>query len=61
MHISTRQQITSTAVSLGVSRQTVSSRLRAVEKALGRQLHMCETDLKVALQLEELGYVPGDP
>ena len=54
-----RQQTTSTALSLGVSRPTVESHIRAVEKALGRKLHMCETIfLKVALQLEEFGLRP---
>jgi PucR C-terminal helix-turn-helix domain/GGDEF-like domain len=59
-----RQQVASTAARLGVSRQTVASRLCTVERALDRPLDECQTDLHIALRLEELGGprdVPGGP
>jgi DNA-binding PucR family transcriptional regulator len=50
--------ISSTAAALGVVRKTVESRLRAVEKCLGRSLHPCPTELEIALQLDEALKVP---
>jgi hypothetical protein len=56
-----RQQIVSTAARLDVSRQTVASRLRTVERALDRPLDECQTDLHIALRLEELGEPKDSP
>jgi DNA-binding PucR family transcriptional regulator len=44
----------STAAALGVSRQTVGNRLRAIENLLGCTLHSCSPAIEVALQLDEL-------
>jgi len=43
-----------TAEDLGISRQTVRQRLRAVEEVLDQPLHTCNAELRVALQLDEL-------
>jgi hypothetical protein len=40
------------AAALGVTRQTVSSRIRSVEALLGRTLDACGADLEIALRLE---------
>ncbi|HEX5375622.1 MAG TPA: helix-turn-helix domain-containing protein [Solirubrobacterales bacterium] len=48
-----RRNISSAAASLGVSRRTVSSRLRAIEDRLGLRLDTPE--LELALSLEEVG------
>jgi hypothetical protein len=45
---------TSAAAALGVSRQTIHNRLRAVEETLGRTVDSCAADLTVALGLAEL-------
>jgi len=45
----------SAARSLGVVRQTVENRLHAAERAIGRPLHTCLSDLDVALRLDGLG------
>lgn len=42
------------AVSLGVTRHTVQRRIRTVEQTLGQPLHVCQPQLQVALQIEEL-------
>lgn len=42
------------AASLGVSRQTVASRLRTAEERIGRPLIACAADLEAALHLAEL-------
>ncbi len=44
----------SAASALGVTRQTVNNRLRAVEELLGRPLNACANELLTALRLEEL-------
>lgn len=43
----------STAAALGVSRHTVTARLRAVEELLERSLDRCLSELDLALRLEE--------
>lgn len=48
------RHVSATAASLGVSRQTVNSRLRAVEERLGRPLNACAADLEIALRSERL-------
>jgi hypothetical protein len=47
--------VSSAAIALGISRQSFSSRLRAIEERLGRSLALCSLDLSLALQLESLG------
>jgi DNA-binding PucR family transcriptional regulator len=49
---------TSAAAALGVTRQTVNNRLRAVEQRLGRCIGECASELSTALGLEELDQVP---
>jgi DNA-binding PucR family transcriptional regulator len=44
----------SAAMALGVSRQTVNSRLRAAEERLGCPLESCAAELKTALRLDAL-------
>lgn len=46
------RNISSAASALGVSRQTVGSRLRVVEEKLGRTLESCGAEVEVALRLE---------
>jgi len=45
---------TSAAAALGVSRQTVSVRLRAVEEKIGRPLATCGVQLEMALRLQDM-------
>lgn len=45
------------AAALGVSRQTVSNRLRSVEGKIGRPLLVCATDLELALRLADQGLI----
>jgi hypothetical protein len=42
------------AAALEVDRHTVQRRLRKVEEALGRLLHVCHAEIEVALSIEEL-------
>lgn len=49
------RNISSAAAALGVNRNTVSSRLRATEEAIGRSLSSCGPELEAALRLAELG------
>jgi hypothetical protein len=51
-YFATNRNITSAAARLGVSRQTVRARLRAVEEQLGRTLDCCGVALDVALELQ---------
>lgn len=45
----------SAAAALGVSRQTVTNRLRLVEERVGRQMEFCGESLSAALRLERAG------
>ena len=47
------RQASSAAVLLGVTRQTVAARLRAIEEKLGTSLDRCATELDVAMKLAE--------
>lgn len=49
------RNISSAAPALEVSRQTVTNRLRQVERRLGQPLDDCAASVHTALQLEELG------
>jgi PucR C-terminal helix-turn-helix domain/GGDEF-like domain len=48
---------TSASAALGVSRQTVNSRLRAAERRIGRSLEVCAAELRTALRLRDLAGV----
>lgn len=48
------RNISSTAAALGVSRQTIRTRLRTAEEELGRTLESCGPEVEVALRLEAL-------
>lgn len=47
--------VSSAAVMLGISRQTVTARLRVVEERIDRPIQDCAAEIAVALKLEELG------
>jgi len=49
------------AAALGVTRQTVTSRLKMAEQRIGQPLGDCDIALIAALSLEEVGHVPGPP
>lgn len=53
-YFAAQQNMTSAAASLGVNRNTVASRLRAIEARIGRSLAVCGPEVAVALRLEEL-------
>ena len=48
------RNVSSTAAALGVSRNTVASRLRLAEEELGRSLPQCTAELELALRLARL-------
>lgn len=48
------RNISSTAAMLGVSRHTISSRLRLVEQQIGQPLNSCAAEVEAALRLEAL-------
>jgi len=53
-YISTGFNAASTSAILGVDRSTVQRHLRKIEERLGRPLHTCHAELKVALEFKEL-------
>jgi hypothetical protein len=56
------RNVSSAASRLGLSRQTVSSRLRAAEGRLGRSLDQCGAEVEIALRLDRLAVgVEGSP
>lgn len=48
------RNVSSTAAALGISRNTVTSRLQAIEERLERPLPSCAVELEAALRLDEL-------
>ena len=48
------RNVTSTAAALGVSRRTVTNRLAAIERRVGRPLSGCAAEIETAIRLEEL-------
>lgn len=52
--------ISAAAATLGISRQTVRTRLRSVEERLGKLLHQCSVELCLALRLEQY-FKPDHP
>lgn len=55
-YLATGRNVVSAAARLGISRQTVASRLRAIEDKLGRPLETCGPEAETALRLWELGH-----
>ncbi|HSK49585.1 MAG TPA: helix-turn-helix domain-containing protein [Solirubrobacterales bacterium] len=53
-YFSAERNAAAAAAALGVSRQTVNNRLRAVEELLERPLGACASELEVALRLKEI-------
>jgi hypothetical protein len=53
-YLSCGRNTSSAAAYLGLSRQTVSSRLRAAEEKLGRPLDQCGSEVEIALRLDQL-------
>lgn len=49
------RNVSSAAAALGVSRNTVASRLRTVEERLGQSIGGCGVEMDAALRLEEMG------
>lgn len=48
----------SAAAALGVSRQTVANRLRAIEERIGTQISAVSAELELALRLQAAGFAP---
>src|SRR6476659_5633912 len=55
-YFTAERNVSSAAAALGVSRQTVINRLRAIEERLARPLGSCGAEMDAALRLEDLGY-----
>jgi hypothetical protein len=55
-YFAAERNASSAAAALGVSRQTVINRLRAIEERLARPLGSCAAEMDTALRLEDLGY-----
>jgi PucR C-terminal helix-turn-helix domain/GGDEF-like domain len=53
-YFAAERSVSSTAAALGVTRQTVSNRLRGVEDRLGRPLARCGAEMEAALRLESM-------
>lgn len=53
-YFTTGRNVSSAAAALKVSRQTVTSRLRAIEEKLGRAIEDCATEIEVAMHLHSL-------
>jgi len=53
-YIAAGRNVTSAAAALGINRNTVSSRLQAIEERIGRPLASCGAELEAALRLDEL-------
>lgn len=53
-YIDSQRNISSTAAALGVTRQTVTNRVRRVEQRIGRPFGDCSVELDIALRLGEI-------
>jgi hypothetical protein len=60
-YFAAERNVSSAAAGLGVSRKTVASRLRAIERLLGRSLGACAPEMEAALRLEEFGHLAPAP
>lgn len=59
-YLAADRNISSAAAALGVNRNTVAERIRAIEAAIGRPLPACGPELEAALHLAEFeGFAPG--
>lgn len=58
-YLSSGRNVSSAAAGLGVSRQTVASRLRTFEERIGRSLATCGAEIDIALRLSELSRDPS--
>jgi PucR-like helix-turn-helix protein/diguanylate cyclase with GGDEF domain len=54
-YFAAERNVSSAAAALGVSRNTITNRLRAVDDLLGRPLGRCAVEVDAALRLEEMG------
>lgn len=54
-YFAAERNVASAAAALGVKRHTVTSRLRTIEKRVGRSLDTCALEINTALRLEDLG------
>ncbi len=53
-YFATERNMSSTAVVLGVTRNTVANRLHAIEDKLGREIAACAAEIEAVLRLDEL-------
>lgn len=53
-YFAAQRNVSSTASALGVSRKTVTTRLRTIEERLGRTLDSCAAELELALRFDRL-------
>jgi len=53
-YFATDRNVSSAAAALGVNRRTVTNRIRAIEKGIGRSINSCAVDLEMALRINEL-------
>lgn len=53
-YFAAERNVSSAAAMLNLNRSTVTNRLNAIEKLLGRSLSSCSTEVEAALRLEEL-------
>jgi hypothetical protein len=51
-YFAAQRNVSSAAAALGVTRKTISSRLRAIEERLGRPLDNCAAEMEAALKLD---------
>ena len=58
-YFAAERNVSSAAAALGVSRQAVGRRLRAIEERIERPLNSCAAELEAALRLEETDPVPS--
>lgn len=54
-YFAAERNVSSAAAALGVNRNTVTARLRAIEERIGCRLSSCAADVEAALRLDELG------
>jgi DNA-binding PucR family transcriptional regulator len=53
-YFAAERNVSSAAAALGVTRQTVTNRLRVIEETLDRPLGVWATEIEAALRMEEL-------
>jgi PucR C-terminal helix-turn-helix domain len=57
-YFAAERNVSSAAAALGVTRNTITNRLRAVEERVGRPLSTCGAEIEAALRVEELRGFP---